>query len=123
MKITLRAKVELYLFRTVDVNSVDDLCAAEIAFYGDIHQEGRFDTECGEIEYETGDFIDYVTILDDSYFDHGELRNYIAEIDNDPNHPLHVSDYADKSFELNETDNDAFSTQHEELAYWWQYRE
>ena len=122
MKITLRAKVELWLFRSVDVNTIDELCAAEVAFYGDIHQEGSFDAERGDIEYETGDFIDRVTILDEDYCNHGELRNYIAEIDNDPSHPLHDGN-VDESVDFNETDNDLISTQTEERSYWWQYRE
>ena len=105
MEITLKAKVELWLYRTVDVNSIDELRAAEVDFDNDSYQMGRFKAERGELEFETGNYIDGVTVADDDGYDHGNVEDYIDEIYDDPDHPLHGTADIREPVELDELDD------------------
>ena len=87
MEITLKAKIEVEVRQTIEVDSIDEVCDAVEFFGNHLGMAGTREVGDNLIEYEQTDVIDDVVVDDGEDF--CDIDDFIWHVGNNPDHPLY----------------------------------
>lgn len=106
--ILLQATVTVNISRWVYVDSIDDVRAAVKEFEKDSYFAIRLEREAGEIEVEVDEGADEygIGIDEGTGYTYDNVEEYIAEINDDPDHELHGTDDSEADDDDDDSDDD-----------------